>query len=130
MARILCVLLLLVGGEVYGKILISTLSQVKNHVITTRERGIHELFSQAMAGEFQNFSSENVEEQMVREWLLYFEASTFYNNKVEKGQVTSQVEKLAELLSGKASWTRLSVTRGELVEKVTDSKSIIVIYQT
>ena len=73
--------LFLVNVVFAGEILIATVAQVKNHVITSREVQIHFLLNQTLGNKKEFFKDENPVEQIIREWLLFYEASTFYNSR-------------------------------------------------
>jgi hypothetical protein len=79
-----------------GKVLVSTVAQVRNHVITSREIQIHGEIDRILGKDFEKFAEKNLREQIIREWLLYLEASTFYNNEVlasKKNQLLKRLRK-------------------------------------
>lgn len=101
-----------------AKILITTVAKVKNHVITSREVGIHKNLEKALGPLLDRFSRDSVEEQIIQEWLLFFEASTFYNSQVKSSKVTSVLAQAQKRLRQSKDWQRLKVMPHELREKV------------
>ena len=99
-----------------GEILIATVAQVKNHVITSREVQIHFLLNKTLGTNQDFFEDVNPVEQLIREWLLFFEANSFYNNPVPAAEVQTKIQKISEPLEKNKDWQQLSVGPEELKE--------------
>lgn len=52
---------------------------MKDHVITSREISLHKTLVNFLGGVPETFKTESPREQVIKEWLLYFEATDFYN---------------------------------------------------
>lgn len=119
MASLLLSIAILFCSQAFGaKILIATVAQVKNHVITSREVEIHQELDRIFGKRFEKLSDEDPEEQVIREWLLFYEASTFYNSPVNASQSRKLFNLAKQRLANSKKWRRLSVTEKELNEKV------------
>ena len=79
--------LLISSQAIGGEILIATVAQVKNHVITSREVQIHYLLDKSLGTPKEFFRDQNPVEQNIREWLLFYEARAFYNTKLSNHTV-------------------------------------------
>ena len=114
----LLVLLFNFPQEGMASILISTVAQVKSHVITSREVEIHQILKKEIPEPFKDLNVTKPEEEVIREWLLYFEASTFYNAKVSNDKVNEYIRRVQQNLSSNKDWIRLSVSSQELQNKL------------
>ncbi len=101
-----------------GKILIATVAQVKNHVITSREVSIHKELDQVLGKKFEDFTDGNSTEEVIREWLLYFEAISFYNNKITDSRLSESLQRAQTRLVKSSGWKKLGVTGQELKNKI------------
>ena len=101
-----------------GEILIDTVAQVKNHVITSREVQIHYLLDKSLGSQKDYSESNNPVEQNIREWLLFYEARAFYNNKLPAYEKQKAVNKAINKLSKMKDWKQLGVTQKELSEMI------------
>lgn len=101
-----------------SKILIMTEAQVKGHVITSREVAIHKLLKSQLGGSFEHFKEDSPIEQVIKEWLLYSEASSFYNSKVPSSTVRRKVNRILEKKKLKQQMKALSLGEKELSQKV------------
>ncbi len=101
-----------------AKVLIATVAQVKNHVITSREIAIHKELDVALGQSLNEFGPEAGTEEVIREWLLFLEASTFYNSKVAQNRVNKYIDRVQAQLSKTAAWNQLGVSASELQTKV------------
>ena len=111
-------LLSLQGFFAHSKVLIVTMAQVKSHVITSREVEIHSMLDKALGNRFKNFKAAKPVEQIIREWLLYYEASTFYNTPIDKTKINKSILSANERLKKSVKWKDLSISSGELREKL------------
>lgn len=117
--RFLFSFILLFHLNAFGaEILIATVAQVKNHVITSREVQVHYLLNKTLGANQDFFEDKNPVEQLIREWLLYFEANSFYNNSVPVSSVQEVLQKIKAPLDKNKDWQRLSVSSQELKEMV------------
>lgn len=101
-----------------AKVLIATVAQVKNHVITSREVDIQASVEKALGQNFSHLSAQKPEEQLIRDWLLFFEASAFYNTGPKPEDVKKLLKLAHKKLDSKKSWKALAVTEKELKEKI------------
>ena len=101
-----------------AKVLIVTVAKVKNHVITSREVDIHTGLNNVLGKRFEALLVEDQDEQVIREWILFFEASTFYNSKVSKATVDRMVGLAQKRLSQTKNWQALAVSQKELRVKL------------
>ena len=101
-----------------GEILISTVAQVKSHVITSREVKIHSILDQALGTKTSHGNLKDPVEKVIREWLLYFEAASFYNTNIPSELVRKAYQKSKNSLPGNRKWKRLGVTGKELDEMI------------
>lgn len=118
MKALLFLVLFLSIHPTQAKVLIVTLAQVKNHVITSREVEIHQQVEKLLGERFKDIKGETPLEQVIKEWLLFYEAEGFYNTPVQNSEVE---KKLNEILAKKKSdshWQSLAVQNSELKEKV------------
>ena len=115
---IFTLLVLLAAIHVKSEILISTVAQVKNHVITSREVEIHKLIMPYLKINLDEDEAAGVEERVIREWILFFEASAFYSNSIDDQTVKQEVDRLKARVQGNAQWQRLSVSDKELSVKM------------
>lgn len=99
-----------------AKILVATQAQVKGHVITSREVEIHKLVNDSLGGPLENFKEDSPLEHVIKEWLLFYEASSFYNTKVSQKEAARNVQKLNKKFS--LQLKKLSVQTKELKSKV------------
>lgn len=97
-----------------GEILIATVAQIQKHVVTSREVQIHFLLDKSLGVRREYFENKNPVEQIIREWLLYYEAVSFYNNKVSSSLKSKAVAKAKSKLSKVKAWKELDVTSEEL----------------
>ena len=111
-------LFLLITSSASAKVLIVTVAQVKSHVITSREIQIHNQVKAVLDSTFEDFKAEKTIEEVIREWLLFFEASTFYNSNIQAGEVDSLTQKALSKLIQVKKWKSLGVSKSELREKV------------
>lgn len=118
MAKPLLFFILIIPQIAFSKILIATVAQVKSHVITSREVAIHKSIDNVLGKRLANFSDEGPEEQVIREWLLFFEASTFYNTKVQNKKVSEYLGVAKKRLGKSGKWKKLSVSESEMKEKI------------
>lgn len=95
-----------------------TEAQVKGHVITSREVAIHKLLKSQLGGSFEHFKEDSPIEQVIKEWLLYSEASSFYNSKVPSSTVRRKVNRILEKKKLKQQMKALSLGEKELSQKV------------
>jgi hypothetical protein len=105
-------------GAASGKVLIATVAQVKNHVITSREVAIHQELDNVLGKKFKDYAVDTATEVVIREWLLYLEASSFYSSQLSKTRLQSILKKANERLSGSPEWSRLGVQPDELRKKI------------
>lgn len=106
--------LLLSIPQAQGKILITTLAQVKNHVITSREVEIHQQLGKLLGERFKDMKGESLLELVIKEWLLYFEAESFYDTPVSNGEVDKKFNSILAAKKGDAKWDKLAVQNQEL----------------
>lgn len=116
--HLLIFLSFLVTAPAQAKILIATVAQVKNHVITSREVAVHKQLDGVLGKRFENFTEGSETEEVIREWLLFLEASTFYNSKVSDKRVEKHIGLAKTRLGNSKEWQRLGVTGSELRQKV------------
>jgi hypothetical protein len=116
--KVLLFLLFLSTHITYAKVLLRTEAQVKDHVITTREIKIHELLNPLLTGKIENFENDSPLEQIIKEWLLYIEASTFYNTKILNKDIESKASALKKNITLQAKLNELSVTEQEIKDKI------------
>ena len=111
---------LLLGAppRAWSKILISTVAQVENHVITSREVDIHRLLNQVLKPEARGQKGEEVERSLIREWVLFYEASSFFNTSVPTEKIQKLRKKAQKSLASSKTWRNLDVTPSELKEKI------------
>ncbi len=100
------------------KILIATVAQVKNHVITSREAAIHKAVEKALGHAIQDSTDEGAIEDVIREWLLYLEASTFYNSQISQSRIDDKWKTAKDKLAQQEGWQSLAVSGTELKEKI------------
>ncbi len=100
------------------KILIATVAQVKNHVITSREAAIHKEVKKALGQVIQDSSDEGAIEEVIREWLLFLEASTFYNSEISQARIDEKWKQAKDKLAKQSDWQTLGVSGAELKEKI------------
>ncbi len=105
------------ASSLSAETLIRTIGQVQNHVITSREIEIHKLVMGILANDFQDLKVKDPAEQIIREWLLYLEASSFYNNKISNKKLDRLVSKVKSDLKSKA-WLKQGIQLGEVREKI------------
>ena len=102
-----------------GKVLIMTLAQVKDHVITDREVAIHRALVSVPNIEFENFGEKSSpKEQVIREWLLFYEAMDFYSRPIRDSKWKNQLKQIKKSLGAVPSWRELKVSDKELREKI------------
>ena len=112
---VLPTLFLLFSAELFaGEIIIATVAQVKNHVITTREVKIQYVIDRALKRAPYFRTKREPVEQLIREWLLYFEAMDFYSNRLMSDKVTQTMNELAQWLPKVDGWKELQVSNSEL----------------
>ncbi len=112
-----------------AKILIATVAQVKNEVITSRDVAIHKQTEKVLDTRLQQLSEEGPEEEVINEWLLFFEASTFYNTRVDGQEVNKLVQLAKQRLANSKPWKNLAVTDKELREKISHRLEADRLYQ-
>lgn len=99
-----------------GEIVVATVAQVKNHVITTREVQIHYVLDRLLKHDLYLQDDKDPVEQLIHEWLLYFEAKEFYTTPLSPLTVINKLQKISPQLSGVKGWDKLDVTQSELLE--------------
>ncbi len=109
--------LLILSPPAEAEILIKTVAQVKNHVITSREVDIHKVVMEAAGTEFQNLRVKKPIEEVIREWLLFFEASSFYNAGISNEKVSEVYKKAKEKIAA-SDWKNLDLDPNVLREKI------------
>ncbi|MCB0378862.1 MAG: hypothetical protein KDD33_10240 [Bdellovibrionales bacterium] len=101
-----------------GQVLISTVAKVKNHVVTSREVEIHNHLDKVLGFLGEMTPVDDPVEKVIREWLLYYEASSFYNTGLASSQIQKSMGDAQKKLSGHKDWQRLGVTQSELKQMV------------
>ncbi len=112
-------LLLFVGLQASSKVLISTVAQVKNHVITSREVEINKTISRYLGNHLEGLSREDDTEYVIKIWLLYLEASGFYTTPLPPTQIQARLSDLEKKVNQSKAWKELQVTEQELKEIMT-----------
>ena len=97
-----------------GEIIIATAAQVRDHVITTREVKIQYVLDRALERDWYVENGRDPVEQLVREWLLYFEANGFYNSKLPEQRTSDLYQRLLPVLAKVKGWKELEVSSNEL----------------
>ena len=119
MRSILLTLIIFVSLSVSaGEILIATVAQVKNHVITSREVQIHFLLDKSLGVRREYFNDKNPVEQIIREWLLYYEATSFYSDRLSQRVKNKEASRARAKLGKLKPWRALDVTSTELSEMI------------
>jgi hypothetical protein len=105
-------------GSLWARPLIITVAQVRNHVITSREVDIHKAVDKALGVRSDLSNIDESLELLIREWLLYFESMSFYNNRVEPSAVDEALAQALSYLKKDGAWTALSMDQSELRKKI------------
>lgn len=92
----------------------ATVGQVKNHVLTTREVQMHYVIDRLLKYDLYLESNKDPVEQLIYEWLLYFEASEFYTSPLGADLVNEQLQSLRPALKKVKGWDELDVSDDEL----------------
>ena len=101
-----------------GKVLIAALAQVKDHVITTRETAIHEALIPVLNDSSENPKKTSSRDQVVREWLLFYEALEFYNQPVRVSEQTEKWKAVRRHVTRFGARKKFKIKDKELREKV------------
>ncbi len=99
--------------------MIATIAQVRNHVITSRELAIHKAVDKVLGSRSDRSKIDQPLELLIREWLLFNEAKSFYNNPIPSSQIESYMKKAEVGLKKESSWQKLAISQDELREKIT-----------
>lgn len=111
------VFILSISNQAKAEVLIRTVAQVKGHVITSREVEIHKKITEVAGSAFQDLKVKDPEEQLIREWLLFLEASSFYNSGISDRKKNSLLSEIKPKLDS-PQWRKLAVTAQELNAKI------------
>ena len=102
----------------WGKVLITVLAQVKDHVITSRETAIHEALTPVFDYGFNSFKKISSKDQVIKEWLLFYEALGFYNYPVGDSEQIEKWKLAKKRAIQSGVWKKLTMNDDELREKV------------
>ena len=102
----------------WGKVLIVALAQVKDHVITSREIDIHEALSPVLDYDFDSFKNISPRDQVIKEWLLFYEALGFYSHPVKNSEQIKKMKQAKKQALQSGIWGKLKMKDDELKEKV------------
>ena len=72
------------------------------------------LVGQALGSKWHEFKQKDPGERVIRFWLLYFEAASFYNKEVGGGTLDDLITKASAELKTNKEWQELDVTDEEL----------------
>lgn len=97
-----------------GEILTATVARIKNHVVTSREVQMQFILDKTLKNESLVYHDKDPVEQLVREWLLYFEAKNFYASKLSSNKKAVFFKKASQSLRTLSEWKKLGVTSSEL----------------
>jgi len=97
-----------------GEILLATIAQVKNHVITTREIQMHYILDKLLGNKPYLDQQKDPVESLISEWLLVFEARDFYDKPMSNDVVLGKVKALMPKLKAVKGWDQLVVSETEL----------------
>lgn len=95
-----------------------TIAQVQSHVITQREVKIHQLVNKTLGSRLEGLDQVKPVEQVVREWLLFYEASNFYNTELDGTKYQKELSNAQNKLAKSKLWQDLGVTKKELQDKI------------
>lgn len=101
-----------------GPTLIATIAQVRNHVITSRELAIHEALDKVLGSRSDRTKLDQPLELLIREWLLFYEAKSFYNNPVALSEIESDFKEAVAGLKRAGSWQKLAMSKDEIRQKI------------
>ena len=102
----------------FGKVLIVALAQVKDHVITSREIDIHKALNPVLGYDFEGFKKISFRDQVVKEWLLFYEALGFYSHPVKDSKQMEKWKQAKRRAVQSGVWRRFKMNDDELREKV------------
>ncbi len=102
----------------WSEVLVTALAQVKDHVVTTRETAIHEALVSALGYDFGSPEKISSRDQVVREWLLFYEALGFYSHPVKDSEQIKKWKLAKDLSMQSGVWRKLEMSDDELKEKV------------
>ena len=105
-----------------NQILVATVAQVRNHVITSRELSIHVALEKILGSRLDRAKVNQPLELLIREWLLFYEAKSFYNNSISNSELESDFKKAVEGLKKSGSWQELAIGQDEVREKIARRK--------
>ncbi len=107
-------LFILLSTSAQSKILISTVAQVKNQVITSREVDINKSLNRILGNPLEGLQKEDDTEHTIKIWLLYLEATSFYSSKLGPSQIQAALSDLEPKIKKNKSWPKLQVSNSEL----------------
>lgn len=110
--------LLMSTSSFSGEILTTTVARIKNHVVTSREVQMQYLLDKTLKGESLVYHDKDPVEQLIREWLLYFEAKNFYASAYSGRKSDLFYNKANSRLRKIKEWGKLGVTSSELKSMV------------
>lgn len=109
-----------------NRVVTKVVGEAKDHFITSREVQINEAVENVLAAKGESKSLQIAEighenfpskvQDVLTEWIVFFEAQSFSADSVSKSAVEDAAQKVEKATAGSTGWRRLEVSKSELDE--------------